>query len=223
MHILLVEDSEDLGEAVATRLRLSGHAVEWVKDGSQASERASEEHFDGIVLDVMLPTMDGFAVLAELRRRRIGTPVLVITARSEIDDKVGLLDLGADDYLVKPFDLRELEARLRALLRRPVGVQASVARFGDVTIDSAGRSVTVSGRPIDIGRREFRLLEILLARQGQVLAKERLMIQLFGAEEVSPNALELQVSRLRRKLEGSAVEITTVRGVGYVAHCNDRP
>lgn len=218
MRILLVEDNEDLGEAIERRLRDAGHSVEWLRNGDEAIEMALAEAFDVVALDLSLPGRDGISILAELRDRRSETPVLVMTARAEIDDKVSLLDRGADDYLVKPFDLRELEARLRVLMRRPAGQATSTATVGDVTIDLASGLVTVRGRAVELGRREFRLLEILLAKVGQVVAKERLMAQLFNFDEdVSVNALELQVSRLRRKLEGSRLEIGTVRGVGYLA------
>lgn len=221
MRILLVEDNEDLGEAIERRLRDAGHSVEWLRNGDEAIEIARAERFDVIALDLSLPGRDGISILAELRGARSETPVLVMTARAEIDDKVSLLDRGADDYLVKPFDLRELEARLRVLMRRPAGQVTSVATIGDLTMDVAGGLVTVRGRPVELGRREFRLLEILLARVGHVVAKERLMAQLFNLDEdVSVNALELQVSRLRRKLEGSRLGIETVRGVGYVARAD---
>lgn len=217
LRILLAEDAEDLGDAVAARLRASGHAVEWHRTGTDVAARAREEPFDAVVLDVNLPGRDGFAVLAALRRAGVTTPVLVVTARAEIDDKVSLLDLGADDYIVKPFDLREFEARLRAVMRRPTSARASTVRAGTLAVDAASRTVSVGGRPVDCGRREFRLLEVLIGRLGQVVAKERLMSQVFGADDdVGVNALELVVSRLRRKLEGAGVEIVTVRGSGYV-------
>ncbi|MBB3996768.1 response regulator transcription factor [Aureimonas pseudogalii] len=222
MRMLLVEDNEGLGDATNRHLRQAGHSVEWVRTGEEAIEACAAEPFDAVILDLTLPGRDGLSVLAELRRRRNAVAVLVVTARSEIDDKVSLLDQGADDYLVKPFDLRELEARLRALLRRPAGQTTSLQRHGDVAIDLAGHEVTVAGRPADLGRREFRLLEILLSRPGAVVQKEQLMAQLFSFDEmVSINALELYVSRLRRKLEGSSVEIATVRGAGYVARVRD--
>lgn len=222
MRMLLVEDNEGLGDAVNRHLRNAGHSVEWVRSGEEALEACAIERFDAVILDLTLPGRDGLSVLAELRRARSAVPVLVVTARSEIDDKISLLDLGADDYLVKPFDLRELEARLRALLRRPAGQTTSVGVFGNVAVDLAGHTVTVAGRSVDLGRREFRLLEILLSRPGAVVQKEQLMAQLFSFDEmVSTNALELYVSRLRRKLEGSSVEIGTVRGAGYVARVRD--
>ncbi len=169
------------------------------------------------MLDITLPGKDGYAVLRELRAAGLEAPVLVMTARAEIEDKVDMLDLGADDYLVKPFDLRELEARLRALMRRPGGQTSSVTVFGNLTLDTAGRAVKLDGQLLELGRREFRLLEILLARQGQTVAKERLMAQLFDADDVSLNALELLISRLRKKLAGASIDIVTVRGVGYQA------
>ena len=216
MHFLVAEDSEDLGDAIVAKLRAAGHAVEWARDGRTALDFALAEPFDAVILDINLPGADGFAVLAELRRRALAVPVLVITARSEIDDKISLLDLGADDYLVKPFDLRELEARLRALLRRPAGALSSVVTVGKLVIDHSAASVAVGGRPLDLSRREFRLLEILASRLGQVIPRQRLMDQLFSLDdEVSENALELYVSRLRRKLDGTSVAIVTVRGVGY--------
>ena len=142
----------------------------------------------------------------------------MLTARSDVDEKVGALDYGADDYLVKPFDFRELEARCRALLRRPHGMAASEVEFGNLLFDTAAKRVTVTGRPVDLSSREFRLLELLLANLGRVLSKDALLDQLFGLEDaVAPNAIELYVSRLRRKLEGATVKIRTLRGLGYVA------
>lgn len=217
MRILLVEDNEDLGEAIDKRLRSVGHSVEWVRDGAEVIARAEGEAFDAVALDLMLPNCDGLTLIAQLRKLRFSAPILVITARSEIDDKVSLLDQGADDYLVKPFDLRELEARLRALIRRTGGQTSSRVGVGDIELDLAGLNATIAGRAIDLGRREFRLLEILVTHSGKVVAKERLMNQLFNFDEdVSINALELHISRLRKKLEPANVEIGTVRGVGYV-------
>lgn len=217
MRILLVEDNEDLGEAIEKRLRNSGHSVEWVRDGADVVAATEADSFDAVALDLMLPNRDGIGLIAELRRRKFNAPILVITARSEIDDKVGLLDLGADDYLVKPFDLRELEARLRVLLRRTGGQASSTVSLGNLELDLAGLNASIDGKALELGRREFRLLEILAAHAGKVVAKERLMNQLFNFDEaVSINALELHISRLRKKLEPSDVEIGTVRGVGYL-------
>lgn len=217
MRILLVEDNHDLGEAIEKRLRTSGHTVDWIDDGAEVVAVALREPFDAVALDLMLPNRDGIGLIAELRRHDFTAPVLVITARSEIDDKVSLLDLGADDYLVKPFDLRELEARLRALMRRSGGQASSTVSIGNLELDLAALTATISGTVVGLRKREFRLLEILVGHAGKVVAKERLMNQLFNFdEEVTVNALELQVSRLRKRLEGGNVEIVTVRGTGYL-------
>ncbi|WP_338723079.1 response regulator transcription factor [Devosia sp. XK-2] len=222
MRILLVEDNDDLGEAIEKRLRSAGHSVEWVRDGDDVLPAAEAEPFDAVALDLMLPNRDGISLIAALRRQKFNAPILVMTARSEIDDKVSLLDLGADDYLVKPFDLRELEARLRALLRRTGGQASSTVSVGNLELDLAGLNASVAGKTLELGRREFRLLEILVAHAGKVVAKERLMNQLFNFDEnVSVNALELHISRLRKKLEHANIEIGTVRGVGYVARVQE--
>ena len=218
MRILLVEDNADLGDAVESRLTQAGHAVTWVKDGNDVLPAVSGENFDAMALDLMLPNRGGFELIKLLRKAGFDAPILVMTARSEIDDKVSLLDLGADDYLVKPFDLRELEARLRALMRRTGGMTTSVVTVGNLSVDVAGRVVTIGGAEIEIGRREFRLLEILISSLGKVVPKERLMNQLFNLDnDVSTNALELYISRLRRKLADADLEISTARGVGYKA------
>jgi two-component system response regulator TctD len=218
MRILVVEDTEDLADAIARRLRKIGYAVDVAPDGSEADELLRTETYNLVVLDLMLPGLNGQTVLQRLRQRHSRTPVLVLTARSAVDDKVGVLDIGADDYLVKPFDFRELEARCRALLRRPHGMAASAVEFGNLVFDTAAKRVSVAGQAVELGSREFRLLELLLAHRGRVLSKEALIEQLFGLDDpVAPNAVELYVSRLRRKLEGSAVRIRTLRGMGYVA------
>jgi two-component system response regulator TctD len=218
MRALLIEDTVDLGAAIAARLRGQGHAVEWLTDGGVASQRIQEDPFDLIILDLMLPNMSGSEVLKQLRSSRIHTPVLVITARSDVGDKIDLLDIGADDYLVKPFDLRELEARMRAVVRRHRGMPTSKIELGNLTIDISAQSVVVAGKPIELTRREFRLLELLVLTPGQVVPRERLMDQLFGYENaVNPNALELYVSRIRRRLKPSTLRIETVWGIGYVA------
>ena len=218
MRLLIVEDTADLAEAIAGRLRKLGYAVDTAADGEEADELLRQESYHLVVLDLMLPGIGGKEVLHRLRQRRSRTPVLVLTARSDVDDKVGALDYGADDYLVKPFDFRELEARCRALLRRPHGMAASAVAFGNLVFDGAAKRVSVADRPVELGSREFRLLELLLANLDRVLSKDALLDQLFGLEDaVAPNAIELYVSRLRRKLEGSTVKIRTLRGLGYVA------
>lgn len=222
MRALLIEDTVDLGAAIAARLRGRGHVVEWLTDGGHASQRIQEDPFDLIILDLMLPNVSGSDVLRQLRASRIHTPVLVITARADIGDKIDILDIGADDYLVKPFDLRELEARMRAVVRRHGGIPTSKIELGDVTIDIAAQSIVAAGKPIGLTRREFRLLELLVLNPGQIVPRERLMDQLFGYENaVNPNALELYVSRIRRRLKPSMLRIETVWGTGYVVKVDD--
>jgi two-component system, OmpR family, response regulator TctD len=222
MRALLIEDTVDLGAAIAARLRGQGHAVEWLTDGSLASQRIQEDPFDLIILDLMLPNMSGSDVLKQLRGARIRTPVLVITARADIGDKVDVLDIGADDYLVKPFDLRELEARVRAVVRRHGGVPTSRIEIGNLTVDISAQSIVAGGQRIELTRREFRLLELLVLNAGQIVPRERLIDQLFGYENaVNPNALEVYVSRVRRRLKSSTLRIETVWGVGYVAKIDD--
>lgn len=217
MKICLIEDNRDLGEAIERHLRRDGHAVIWNTDGAGVDVLIATEGFDAVILDLTLPATDGTAILRALRRNRHDLPVLVTTARAEIDDRVSLLDLGADDYLVKPFDLRELDARLRAIVRRPSGRQSSDIVLADMVLDQAAHAVTVAGRPLDLGLREFRLLELLAISAGRVVTRDRLMSRLFDPEDGgSENALDLLVSRVRRKIAASAVEVVTVRGVGYL-------
>ncbi len=216
MRVLVVEDIADVGEAIVASLERMGHRVDWERDGRSADELARVQTYDLLVLDVMLPHLDGFSILRRLRERKDRTPVLVLTARSQIEDRVSALDLGADDYLVKPFDFRELEARVRALLRRQTGSTTNVLRCGALTIDRAGRVATLDDRPLDLTRRELTLLEILAARPGRVFPKDELIDQLFGLDdEPSENAVEQHMARLRRKIAGAGVEIRTLRGLGY--------
>lgn len=216
MRILLVEDTEEIGRAVASRFERIGYAVDWETDGRTASELTEVQSYDLVVLDVMLPNMDGFTVLKNLRGRGLRTPVLVLTARSAVDDRISALDLGADDYLTKPFDYRELEARARALLRRAAGMSDNTIKVGPLVIDRAGRTAAVAGQPLDLTRRELTVLEILASKPGRYVSKEELVEQLFGFDQdPSPNAVEQFVARLRRKLAGTPVEIRTERGLGY--------
>jgi two-component system response regulator TctD len=217
MRILLVEDTHDVGEAICRRFQSTGHTVDWETDGAAAADILDFTDYDLVILDVMLPGMDGFSILRRLRQEKSSVPVLVLTARSEIDDRVSALDLGADDYLVKPFDFRELEARARVLLRRRSGGEATnIIMCGDVSLDRANRSVKVGKREVQLKRREMTLLEVLASRPGKIFSKEELLDRLFGFEEAAgPNAIELYVGRLRKKLEGASARIVTQRGVGY--------
>lgn len=217
MKVCLIEDNRDLGEAIERHLRKSGHAVTWNTDGDGVDELVRLDDFDVVILDLTLPAGDGTAILRRLRRERHDMPVLVATAKAEIDDKVSLLDLGADDYLVKPFDIRELDARLRAVIRRKAGQPSSQVSIGALFVDQGGQTASIAGRLLELGQREFRVLEMLVASAGRVVTRERLMSRLFDMEYGgSENALELLVSRVRRKIVGAGVEIATIRGVGYL-------
>jgi two-component system response regulator TctD len=216
MRILLIEDTEDVGEAIVARLERIGHAVDWELDGACAMEVIRAAAYDLVILDVMLPGVDGFTILQQMRSKGATTPVLVLTARSRVEDRVDALDLGADDYLVKPFDFRELEARVRALIRRNSGEATNLLRCGDITIDRLTRMVRIADREVHLKRREMTLLEILSARPGRVFGKDELLDRMFGHDEApGPNAVELYIGRLRRKIEGAQAQIVTVRGFGY--------
>jgi two-component system response regulator TctD len=216
MRILLAEDTDDVGEAIVSCLQRLGYAVDWEKTGPGAEAVLQVQRYDLIILDVMLPGKSGFAILEGVRSRKDPCSVLILTARSQIDDRVSALDHGADDYLVKPFDFRELEARVRALLRRTGGSSAPVIKLGDVTLDQVSRSVSVSGRRADLTRREISLLEVLMSRPQKVFSKTELLEQLFSFDkEAGENAIELYIGRLRRKLQSSKMNIKTLRGIGY--------
>lgn len=217
MRILLVEDTDDVGEAISRRFEQIGHSVDWQVDGLAASEILDFTPYDLVILDVMLPGLDGFEILRRLRLQKNPVPVLVLTARSEIDDRVSAVDLGADDYLVKPFDFRELEARARVLMRRRSGGEpTNIITCGDVALDRTNRNVRIGNREIQLKRREMSLLEILASRPGRIFSKQELLDHLFGFDEApDQNAIELYVARLRKKLEGAESVIVTVRGLGY--------
>lgn len=216
MRILVVEDDAEIGPAIQSRLTRLGHAVTLESNGATANSFLGMERFDLVVLDVMLPAMDGFEILRNLRASGDTTPLLLLTARSAIDDRVSGLALGADDYLVKPFDYRELEARVQTLLRRQGGHASNVLRLGGLTIDRNNRLAELDDKPLPLSRQEFALLEILASRPQRVFSKEELLNLLFSfGNEPSANAVEQYVTRLRRKLQDSSVEIRTARGMGY--------
>ena len=216
MRILVVEDTADIAEAVVMRLEKIGHAVDWEQDGTTAAELIAVQPYDLVILDLTLPGQDGLAILKGMRARKVKTPVLVLTARSHVDERIGALDLGADDYLIKPFDYGELEARARALLRRSAGQSDNLIRVGPLVIDRAGRIASIGERPLNLTRRELTVLEILAARPERIVPKEELVEQLFNFEqEASPNAVEQFVARLRRKLADAPIAIRTLRGLGY--------
>ncbi|WBX85107.1 response regulator transcription factor [Sphingosinicella microcystinivorans] len=216
-RILLVEDDEALARGLTAALRGEGYSVDPAPDGETALEMARDEPYAVITLDVNLPDMSGFDVLKSLRSRGCRAPVLMLTARDALEDRVKGLDLGADDYLLKPFEPAELAARLRALLRRPAADPSPVIRVGNLEIDRSRCVIWVSGEQIDLRRREWVLLERLVVRVGKVVSKDRLAAEVFGFDEVvAPNAIEVYIARLRRKLGPRGPAIRTMRGLGYV-------
>ena len=215
MKILLVEDDRLLGDGIRAGLMQAGFAVDWAQDGRAAELALSGEAYDAVVLDLGLPRLSGMEVLARARAARNAVPVLILTARDTVPDRIAGLDAGADDYLVKPFDLGELQARLRALLRRAGNQAEPVLSHGGFRLDPAARSVTREGRPVELSAREFAVLHALLLNAGRVLSKAQLEEKLYGwGEEIESNAVEVFVHHLRRKLAPDLIR--TVRGVGYM-------
>ncbi|HET8731034.1 MAG TPA: response regulator transcription factor [Moraxellaceae bacterium] len=215
MRILLAEDDIMLGESLQDALMSKGITVDWLKDGDSALTAASSGDFDLLVLDLGLPGRDGMTVLRELRARGSDMPVLILTARDATTDRIAGLDAGADDYLLKPFDLGELSARIRALLRRRSGRAHPEIRYGDLRLDPAGQRVFLRGEEVNLPRREYMLLKELLDHTGEVLTRDKLEASLYGwMDEVESNALEVHVHHLRKKLWPELIR--TVRGVGYV-------
>jgi two-component system OmpR family response regulator/two-component system response regulator QseB len=220
MRILLVEDDELLGDALQAGLRHASFAVDWVRDGAAADAALLAEQFGAIVLDLGLPKLSGLELLSRVRDRDDRTPVVVLTARDAIDDRVRGLDLGADDYVVKPVALAELGARLRAVTRRAGGIASGSFRVGPLEIDPASRGVSYRGVAVDLQPREFDLLQALALRAGHVLTRGQLESQLYEWDDaLDSNALEVVVHRLRRKLSPDAIR--TVRGVGYMLPRDD--
>lgn len=214
MRILLVEDDPLLGDGVRAGVAQEGYAVDWVQDGKSALAALEAERYDLVLLDLGLPRMSGLDVLAALRSRGNGVPVLILTARDRVADRVAGLDAGADDYLVKPFDLDELAARVRALARRQAGRAEPVIRHGDIVLDPAAHSVTLDGTPVELSPREFGVLRELLQNAGTVLSKARLEQSLYGwDQELGSNAVEVHIHHLRRKLGTHLIK--TLRGIGY--------
>ena len=217
MRVLIVEDTRDVGEAVVTSLSRAGFACDLAVTLDDAEEALAVQAYDAVVLDINLPDGDGRDLLKGLRRNGNQVPVLMLTAEFEVTARVEALDGGADDYLVKPFDLRELEARLRVLLRRETGRADNAMTLGDLAFDESGKTVRIGGAPVQMTRREMTLRSLMRAHRGQILSKERLFDGLFSFDrsEVGTNTVELYVARLRKKLSGSRVKIETHRGLGY--------
>jgi DNA-binding response OmpR family regulator len=214
MRLLLVEDDRMIGDSLRNALRQSGFAVDLVRDGRAAESTIASERFDLVLLDLGLPQRDGMEVLQAMRARGDRTPVIVLTARDTLAARVGGLDAGADDYIVKPFELDELLARIRAVVRRQTGRAETALTVGAVTLDTATRQVTHAGASVALSAREYALLEALMLRPGAILSRAQLEDRLYGwGEELESNAITVYVHQLRRKLgEGF---IHTVRGVGY--------
>lgn len=214
MRILLVEDDPQLGDGLTIGLRQAGFAVDWVRDGQAADHALHAESFDLVVLDLGLPRLSGMEVLNRARQRGQSMPILILTARDATGDKVSGLDAGADDYLVKPIDLDELAARIRALTRRSAGRAAPLLCHDTLALDPAAHTVMLSGQPVELSSREFSLLQMLLESAGRVLTRSQLEQSLYGwRDEPDSNALEVHIHHLRKKL-GSDL-IRTLRGVGY--------
>jgi two-component system OmpR family response regulator len=217
MRIVLVEDNEGLAQGIEHSLRDQGYAVDWLSDGAEADRYLATEGADIAIVDVNLPGLSGFQIVRALRKRGGTIPVIMLTARGELDDRVEGLDAGADDYLVKPFEMAELTARIRALSRRRAVIQTGTQKIGQLAFDRIARSVTGLTGPIDLPRRELALFECLVDHCGRIVSKDRIADTLYGVgSEVEANAVELLVSRLRRKLTGTGVTIRTARGLGYL-------
>ncbi len=217
MRVLLVEDDALLADGLVRSLRQTGYSVDWTSDGEEAETILRVQDYDLIVLDLTLPHIDGLDLLRAIRSNRSGVPVLITTARSEVEDRIKGLDLGADDYLTKPFEMGEFDARVRALLRRGGGSATNNLSCGNLEFDLSARRVFVEGEPLELPRRELHILELLLSNQGRILSKDQIAEHISDFDEdLSPSAVEIYIHRLRKKLESSGVTIRTVRGVGYL-------
>jgi len=214
MRILVVEDDSLLGDGIQAGLRQAGYSADWVRDGAAADTALAVEEYAAVVLDLGLPRVSGLELLRKLRAAGNAVPVLILTARDAVPDRVAGLDAGADDYMVKPFDLDELAARLRALVRRSHGQTAAVLNVGDLELDPAAHAARFKGQSVELSAREFAVLQALALNAGRVLSRERLEQSLYGwGEEVESNAIEVHIHHLRRKLAPDLIR--TVRGVGY--------
>lgn len=216
MKFLLVEDNHDLANAIASRMRLDGHVIDHAGNLEDAAAFVATGEYDLILLDIMLPDGDGRTFLEQHRSSDLDTPVIILTARSQVSDRIGSLDLGADDYVTKPFDHAELEARCRAVLRRKSGNAKTTIQVGGILFDPVAGHLTVAGETVTLRNRELRLLELFLNAPGKIFSKNKLADRLFSYDEdVSENAIEVYIGRLRKHLSPSNLRITTLRGLGY--------
>jgi two-component system OmpR family response regulator/two-component system response regulator QseB len=222
MRILVVEDDVLLGDAIQAGLKQSGYAVDWMKDGVSAEQALATEPYVAVVLDLGLPRLSGLEVLRRLRSRNVPTPVLILTAMDTVDDRIKGLDAGADDYLVKPFDMDELAARLRALIRRASGNTEPLLEVAGVKLDPAAHRVLYREKPVELSAKEFALLHALMLNAGKVLSRAKLEEQLYAwGDEIESNAVEVHIHHLRRKISPELIE--TIRGVGYLMPRNMVP
>ncbi len=217
MRILLAEDDAELADGLVSALRQRSYAVDWVPSGTQADAALVDVPYDLLILDLSLPGMDGFTVLQRLRERKQATMVLILTARDEMEARIRGLDLGADDYLTKPFVLGELEARIRALVRRARGGATLTLDYGPLTLDGIGQRVMLNGVALELTKREYHLLRCLVERAGKVVSKEHLFESIYDWDaQANLSAVEVFISRVRKKMEGAGVKIRVVRGLGYL-------
>ena len=216
MRLLLVEDDLMVASGIKLGLTDAGYTVDWVGSAERAEQVLERDTFDAAILDIGLPGSDGLALTRHIRARGLALPVLILTARDALHDRVQGLDLGADDYMVKPYELPELLARLRALLRRSQAATSAVLSFGALEMDTAHRRVTLAGQPMEVGPREWTVLEYMLMQTPKPVAKDKLLAALTGWDkEITPNAIEVYVSRLRAKLEPAGIAVRAIRGFGY--------
>lgn len=224
LRLLLVEDETRMAQALCELLRLEGYEVDCEKSGTAGFDAAMTGIYDALILDIMLPEMDGYEITKRLRASGIATPILMLTAKAELDDKVQGLDCGADDYLTKPFMTRELLARLRALCRRNPGISDSVLKYGDIELDTGTLTLTCqsSGQSVRLGEKEFHILEYMIANRGRILTREQLAVKIWGFDsEAEYNNVEVYMSFTRKKLSyiGAKTELKAVRGIGYELRC----
>lgn len=216
MKVLVVEDEKDLNSVISRHLKKSGYAVDSVFDGSEALDFIASARYDAIVLDVMMPIMNGHEFLQKFRAKKISTPVLILTAKDDIDDIVSGLDMGADDYLVKPFDFRELLARVRTLIRRSNAVTSSVILIDDIAIDTAKKAIVKDGAQIELTAKEYEILELLAQNRGKILSREQISQSVWDFNYTGgSNVIDVLIKNIRKKLENSEI-IETKRGLGYV-------
>jgi two-component system OmpR family response regulator len=213
----LVEDDALLADGLIRSLKQADYTVDWTADGEEAEAILRVMEFDLVILDLTLPNMDGLEILRVLRERKVPVPVLIVTARSDVDNRIKGLDLGADDYLTKPFEMGEFDARVRALLRRSRADGLKALSCGALTLDMAARRAFLNDRPLDLPRREFHVLEVLISRHGRIISKDQIIDSISDFDdEMNPSTVEIYIHRIRKKLEATDVTIRTVRGVGYI-------